>query len=436
MTLYDATIDGIPLEIETLDDQFEVSISRHEFPFKDGALLENLGQKARTVNLRCYFWDDGSHLTYNRHIELVNSLQAAGLSELIHPQYGTMQGMVERVSVRADDRELTAEVDLTFVENLRGTISEVEYEDIETAADQAVIDAQDEQMEQFVADAQEELGAEAAEVNDLELDPELGILEQFTAASRQARAWIKQVETAVTLFDGTLADVTLPANSLISTINYGTRLPGRVIGSIARMVGRYVTLYATTSNAPSRFLRDLRSASTVLLANAGVTGGMPRHLRVAFATQGAHAVAGYYAADETQRQLLRRLEKQTAFDTLGRYANPPVAEPVYTVNELESSIYISRELLQDAIDSDGGRSMPSLKTMARILLDHVNNIKLEREKIITVALDNPMPLHIVCLRYGLDYHYADRLTAINNIPRPNYTGGALQIYINSGGANV
>lgn len=429
MTLYDAAIDGIALEIETLDDQFEVAIARHEFPYKDGALLENMGQKARTVNIRCFFWDDGSHLTYNDHIRLVNHLRDKALFELTHPMYGVIKGMVERVGVRADDRQMTAEVDITFVENLRQAISEVEYEDVEAAADQAVIDAQDEQMEQFEADTVDELGAEASEINGQELDPELGILEQFTAVSQKARAYLKEVDAAVATFEGALNDVMQPVNSLISSINYVTKLPGRVIGAIARMVDRFVALYKTVTTAPSRFMRNLRSAINNLIAKFGFSSRMRRHIRVAAATQGAHAVAQYYVADEKQRQILRRLEKQTTFDAQGRYLHPPVAEPVYTVGELESSIFISRDMLQEAIDSEGGRNIPSLKALARLLVNHVNNIKLEREKIVTVTLDNPMPLHIVCLRYGLDYHYADRITAINNIPRPNATGGSLQIYI-------
>lgn len=436
MTLYDAAIDNIPLEIETLDDQFEVAISRHEFPFKDGALLENMGQKARTANIRCYFWDDGSHLTYNDHIKLVNHLKGKALFELTHPMYGLMSGMIERVTVKADDRELTAEVDITFVENLRQDISEVQYEDIETATDQAVIDAQDEQMEQFAADTQDELGAEAAAINNLELDAELGILEQFNGISQQARAYLKQIDGAVAAFEGALNDVTQPVNSLIATINYGTKLPGRVIGAVAKMVDRYVTLYKTVTNAPSRFMRNLQSAVTNLLAPFGLSSRMHKHVLVAVSTQGVHAVAQYYATDEKQRQIMRRLEKQPAFDATGRYLNPATAEPVYTANELEASTSISRTMLQEAIDSDGGRNISTLKTMARILVDHVNNIKLEREKIITITLDNPMPLHIVCLRYDLDYHYAERLVAINTIPQPNFAAGQLQIYISANGGAV
>ena len=432
MSLYDASIDGIPLEIETLDDQFEVAIARHEFPFKDGALLENMGQKARTITIRCYFWDDGSHLTYNRHIQLVNSLQAAGLSELTHPVYGVVQGMAERVTVRADDREMTAEVDITFVENLRQSISEVEYEDVEAAADQAVIDTQDEQMQLFESAARNELGAEAADINSRILDPALGILEQFSGVSQQARAWIKSTEVAVNAFEAAVNAVTQPANSLIAAITYGTNLPGRVIGSVARMVDRYVVLYATATTAPSRFLRSLVSAIDNLAASAGFPDHMITPLRVAAATQGAQAVARYYSDDEKQRQILRRLEKQTSFDTLGRYLNPPAADPVYTVGELEISVSSSRAMLQQAIDCAGGRGLPSLKGLARILLDHVSIIKLEREKIVTVLLDNPMPLHIVCLRYGLDYHYAARIAAINAIPRPNFAAGSLQIYLAPG----
>jgi len=432
MSLFDAAIDGIPLEIENLDDRFEVAIARHEFPFKDGALLEDMGQKARTVSFRCYFWDDGSHLTYNNHIVLVNHLKDKALFELTHPMYGTMSGKVESVSVRADDRDMTAEIDINFVENLRQAISEVQYEDVEVAADQAVIDTQDEQIGLFESAAQEELGAEAADINSRILDPALGILEQFTAASQQARTWIKGVEAAVTTFEATINDVIQPANSLISTITFGTNLPGRVIGAVARMVDRYVTLFATPTTAPSRFLRNLQSAVDNLIDASGFTPGMVTHLRVAVSTQGAQAVARYYVTDEKQRQVLRRLEKQSTFDVLGRYLNPPVAEPVYTVGELEASVFTSRSVLQQAIDCSGGRFIPSLKTLARILVDHVSLIKLEREKIITVALDNPMPLHIVCLRYGLDYHYADRICTINTIPRPNFSAGSLQIYIRPG----
>jgi prophage DNA circulation protein len=66
--------------------------------------------------------------------------------------------------------------------------------------------------------------------------------------------------------------------------------------------------------------------------------------------------------------------------------------------------------------------------MAENLLNHVNSVRLEREKMIAVTLDNPMPLHLVCLKYGLPYTDAERLLRINNIRQPNFTNGEVLVY--------
>jgi prophage DNA circulation protein len=74
--------------------------------------------------------------------------------------------------------------------------------------------------------------------------------------------------------------------------------------------------------------------------------------------------------------------------------------------------------------------MQSLKRMARSLLEHVNTVKLERDRIITIVLDNTRPLHLVCLKYGLPYNMSDRLLSINQgIRNPSFTSGEIQIYV-------
>jgi len=71
----------------------------------------------------------------------------------------------------------------------------------------------------------------------------------------------------------------------------------------------------------------------------------------------------------------------------------------------------------------------TLKTMAVALLNHVNSVRLEREKMARVVLDNPMPLHLVCLKYGLPYQDAERLIRVNNIHAPNFTSGEVLVYV-------
>jgi len=420
--LYPAQLDGYTLEIETLDDRFENSIVRHEFPKVAGALLENMGQKARSVSIRCYFWDHGDHMTYADHVDFINHLESTELSEMVHPQYGFIKGMIESFNVRHDDREMTAEVDITFIENRRGTPPDIEYEDVEAAVEEAVVNSQEEQMDAFAAEVRAELGAESAGILEKDLDPAQGIFTQFQGYSQKAKNYLKKVDTFVATVEGTLIDVANPANGIISTINYGTNLPGRVIGSLARCVERYVKLYDSIKGSPSRFLSNLQQAMLQLEASAGFS----KHVRIGFAIQAAEVAAGVYREDETARQQVRNSETTQSFDVQGNYRAGAEMDTILTINELEASLAQLRAMLQDGIDAD--RSMESLKTMAGSLLAHINTIKLERDRIITVLLDNPMPLHLVCHRYGLNYNYAQRIASINRIPRPNFTSGEVQIY--------
>ena len=106
-----------------------------------------------------------------------------------------------------------------------------------------------------------------------------------------------------------------------------------------------------------------------------------------------------------------------------------------TVRELERSLAIVRGDVSATItniriddNSENAVIVSDLKTMSRQLTDHVDDIKLERDRMVTVQLDNPLPLHLVCLRYGLSYQYAARLMAANNIIRPNFTSGEIVVY--------
>ena len=96
------------------------------------------------------------------------------------------------------------------------------------------------------------------------------------------------------------------------------------------------------------------------------------------------------------------------------------------VREIETTLYVAREMILTAVVLS--RQNESLKKTARLLLQHVNIIKLERERIIRITLDNEMPLHLVCLKYGLPCQAAERILAINNISNPNFVSGSIDIY--------
>ena len=407
------------LEIENIEDSFEKSIAQYEFPYRDGALLEDMGQKAHKIRFRCYFYNEN----YDSHIELIKFLEGKDLVEIAHPQYGIIIGKIETLSVRHDDRERTAEIDITFIENLRGEIHPLTYVDVESAGEEAFIAGQDEQMEEFKADAEDELGAEAGEVLAKELDPDKGILEQFTDVSKKARKYVKDVDKYVRKLEGTLNKISNPANSLTSTIQYGVNLPGRVIGAVAKTVERYAILYNTIRNAPARFLLSLKDGLKKLELSFGK---FSKHTRIASVQRRALVVGYIYKSDEAKRQALKSAEKVKSFDAKGNYLKAEPAEQIMTIQEIEQTLADVRSDIQETVEIS--RGMQSLKDLALVLLEHVNKIKLEREKLVRVDIENEIPLHLICLKYGLSYNYATRIYAINSCKHPNFVRGELNIY--------
>lgn len=446
--LYPAQINNIPLQIENVDDTFEKSIVRHEFPYRDGALLEDLGQKARVIKMRCYFWDDGAaeivfsdgtssgggNYTYNDHIKLLNLLEGQQLFELIHPMYGSVKGCIESIQVRHDDRQMLVEIDLTVVENMRTAIAEVVYEEILTAIEVAVRQAQDQQQE----DLAQELAAEGLDTATT-LDDEMSLLDQVKAGTTYLREMTKELDAMIGKAEGTLNEIMQPVNSLISTINYAANLPGRILGPITRAVERVAKLYSSIRNFPDRFSRNLRFELNRLIKSFEAFGGtskgskkaraiVVKHLKIASAQILALELAASYKADQQARAALAVTEGAAAFDLNGNWLNPDQPPAVATVNELEASLVTSREMLQEAIDL--ARSISALRDMALALLNHVNRIKLDRENMVAAELDNPMPLHLVCLRYGLPYGAAERLLTVNpDVTNPNQTSGGIYVYV-------
>ena len=426
--LYAAEINGFALEIETTDDTWEKSIARHEYPYKNGALLEDMGLKARCLKFRCYFWDDGAdHSTYDDHRDFLDHLDNMEIIELVHPKYGPLRGSIESVAIHHDDRDRMAQIDISFVEGLIEDPDDTAHEDVEASGEEAYNDSIAEQQQEFADDAKTALGSESSGILDKVLDPNLGIVEQFTAVSTKARNYLKTVEKYVGLLEGTLNTIANPANSLTSILNYGNSLPGRVIGSIARCMERYALLYETQQTAPARFADSMSQGHAEL---AAASGAFAKTTTIAAASHTALQTAYLYKRDETVRTLQKRSEGKPAFDTLGNYTPPELSatdiQPM-TVRELESSLATVRGMLQDAINLS--RQSTSLKKQALQLQTHVNSIKLEREKITQVQLDNPMPLHLVCLKYGLPYGAADRLMMINDIRNPNEVSGEVSVYV-------
>jgi prophage DNA circulation protein len=438
-------IDGFVLEVEEIKDGFSKSIAKHEFPFRNGALLEDLGQKARTVAFTAHFYGD----SYSRHIDFLNHLGNQELFELIHPVYGPMSGCVEKALAVHNDQVRHAAIDIEFVEQYRaiaGQAAQLEVRPdvvsrVESQVDRTLSLAAD----KFALDVRSDFGSlgipatEAASLAEVPILPEASILSQMPSLSSPALGYVVAVDAAVGRLEALMSAVAQPANSLIGTIDFGLTLPGRVIGTCARVVERYARALDSVRTAPARFLdllgRELSGLSAEiesLPAAAGVAGSsgiatVIRHLSLVSATVFALEAATAYSEDESRRAESKQAEEADTFDMLGYYHGSEAPEPVMTLPELEDSLATVRTALQAAVVAN--RDIAVLKQIAASLLEHVNRVKLEREKIAPFTLDNATPVHLLCLRHGLPRNAADRVLAINRIPAPNFAQGTVNVYV-------
>ena len=435
-----ALIDDFPLDVETIRDGFEKAIAVYEYPYVDGADTEDLGHKARNIRLRCYFLGD----QYESHKDFLSHLDQRELFELHHPKYGLLAVRIPSVSVNHDDRLDTAEIDIELIEDRlgRSRAESPPAADVENLLVESWIQGQLEVASALTEEMRGVMGPEAIAILQQELAPELGIVDQLTGLSNQARNYLKTVDAWVNELVADISDLATPANALTQLVNYPANVIGRVTGAVAMTVERYALARDSLRLAPARFLASLQFGLADIVARAGIhdqstTGstGFARTAQIVVAQRLAVEAGSLYGQDEERRRKLRRAEQGSSFDSLGRYQASEPVEPVMTVGDLERSLALVRGDLQLAIDQvraaggDGGPVVTGLKQMAGHLVDHVGEIKLERERLQSVLLDNPMPLHLVCLRYGLAHQYAERLLAVNNIPHPNFTSGEVLVYV-------
>ena len=422
-------LNGIDLEMETIEDTFERALARYEYPYVDGDDLEDMGQKAHVIRIRCYFYDGDGGDNYEAHKILINNLaQSSDLDELVHPKYGTMQGKVESITVRADDRIRCAEIDLSLVEQRRQTLDLVAPEDVAQSAETSFLTSQNQQAAELTEEIVTVLGWNPPLPADI---PSPSLLAQVNAQTGAMRQFVRDIQDQLEAFDALANEVTQPVNSLVATINYSADLPGRILGTITRAVERVANLYTSLRQFPARLTSSLSGAILSLQAqferfaptSAGALCLM--HLRIAGAQRLALEAAYSYGDDQNRR--LSLTAQPPAFDAMGRYTAPAEVTPVANAQELESSLSDVRGMIA-AVVSDF-RTMQALKDMARQLLEHVYTDKLTSERIITIQVDTPMPLHIVCLRYGLSYTEAQRIIDINRIPWPSAVKGGVKIYV-------
>lgn len=108
-----ATLNGIALTVETVQDVWARAVVRHAYPHRDGADLEDAGGEPIEVTVTGFIHGP----TWLSQLEGIKaSLAESGADEFVHPQFGTRTGKIARFSVSHSEERGLARVSFDFVE--------------------------------------------------------------------------------------------------------------------------------------------------------------------------------------------------------------------------------------------------------------------------------------------------------------------------------
>jgi hypothetical protein len=415
----------VELPIVDVQDAFAAAIAKSAFPYRNGQKLDNLGVEDRSIKLSCAFLRG----RYDEHKDFIRSLLSPAVEShiLVHPVFGNLSGKIESVNSNYDERKRSVFISISFVvENdgddyspAPGVLSAVRSD-----CEGAFVDGQQELAVSFEDAMSQEVGAEADDLLHTDIDPSKTLLGQFLTASQTARDYMGEIDEAIAKCDDTLAAETLPASSLLNIVEYGSRMPGRFVLAVNEALDRICSANGDATLSPRHYLENLKSAYVSFASNF-------KNGAFNAADQVNNAIALRYSMDVGR---VYAEDNAAYLDMVSAESEPVVMlvageiREIFTMADLDETLYAARELLQGAIDRDRDRAAV-YKTQAKTLLDHVNIARLDRERIVIKQIATEMPLHLICLRFGLPVSAAQRVLAINpEIRNPTFVKGSVRMY--------
>jgi len=288
---YIPELNGYYLDIYDIQDRYENSVISHEYPFTNRNLLENIGQKTRKIHVDCSFqenpattagWSAGTSIipTYQAHYGFLDMIKSNhGIVTLTHPKYGEIEGMINNVTVFADDTDEYARVGFDFLEQVSS--EEITF------------------VEHIVA----KLATGFRETSE-KMDSEL---EKVKNAALNVNTWTGLMNTYIGKLNAIYNTVTSPATSIINTINYATDMPGQILEGINGAIDRMIQAIVDIRNAPASFVNS--AIVGVRQTKAIFTGAEADYVHVMGASRVAYET-GVVLNEESERR--NEVEKKFA----------------------------------------------------------------------------------------------------------------------------
>ena len=208
---FQAQLDKYQVEMLDISDSFTASIVQHEFINLDGAILENLGLKARTIKFKTFWYAKATAAngltaaTYANHYKFLEHItDSRNTLELTHPKYGRLTGKIPNVSVIHNDTQDYCEIDIDFTEDgLKSNFRVVSSQDVDALVEAMAVKVNNSSISKMRARMQS-LGM--SDILAKSLDFSQKITAQVGKVSNTAHKFCRAADDAIGAFDNFLKD--------------------------------------------------------------------------------------------------------------------------------------------------------------------------------------------------------------------------------------
>ncbi|OHX21248.1 DNA circularization protein [Chromobacterium sphagni] len=455
-TLLDASWRGVKFDCVKTQDSSQRATASHEYPYLDGADVEDLGRRARRVQISAVFVGNDYE---NRLQAFLQELDKPGSGELIHPVFGSIkhaQLLDYDIVHEADSRDY-CQVALAFVEATPGNPFFVQQLPVQKAQaiTQFTAAAQNQGIEAFglALGAINSANANLARLNGLRnmLAGTLGAIKGQVRGMVGGmldvldfpRAFAADVFGAF----GGLADLRSFDPAVLMSDWRGLGLQLDAIVKLPRQVSNGEIASGGSAGADTSDTGTPGTGGDGGTPGTGTprpgsdpgTGGTPGNSGTLPVIISARPLPAYPADVDLVEAVLQVGAATTKADTASEILAAEADQPVLSPAEIEQIANDTRSSVQDAIDAiratlpmeQARPVVEALKDVASSVQDAAEVVIAARPPLQTRVVEAPGNLHLVAFRWYGDYTRAQELARLNpQLRNPNAiaTGDVLHAY--------
>lgn len=439
LSLLDASFRGVPFQVESVSDKGEKSLAIHEYPYRAGGEVEDLGRKPRIIPLKAVFWGV-NYLSGLR--ALVKAFEKEGKGELIHPVFGSVEVVIRNWDIPHEaERPNYATVSFEAVEASPDNpfFDDQSTRSLAERASDALLGGLAQALNDSAASLQATLGEVAGQAASLqnrvlaELDGLLMVYDSARTVTRTAMSYLDFPSAFV-------ADLSACIQSAASGVGglSGFASLGGLSGLLPRLdvsTGRSAGTYPSGANSygpawvsgpvndnvgRAEAVLAIRQAST---APAATPAPEPKSAQTPIGQAATHAMLA-----QTQ------IYAQAARDMLMAELSTPTLTPA----EVESLTGNTRDRLQDCLHAvRASQPQAVVHQMSECLRDAAQAVQQlgeaalnARPPLVMRTVERPCNFHLLAHRLYGDYTRATELARINpQVRNPNFIAQGQEVLV-------